>query len=52
MHIALLAVCFVLGLIMLWLGLRRRKRPLIAAGVVVMLVTGSLLLMLHLLGFY
>ena len=52
MHIALLAVCLVLGVIMLWLGLRQRKRPMIAAGVVVMLVTGSLLLILHLLGFY
>jgi drug/metabolite transporter superfamily protein YnfA len=52
MHIALLAVCFVLGVIMLWLGLRQRKRPLIAVGVVVMLVTGLLLLILHILGFY
>ena len=52
MHLALLAVGFVLGVIMFCLGLRRRQRRLIAAGVVVMSVTGSLLLVLHLLGFY
>ncbi len=52
MHLALLAVCFVLGVIMFCLGLRRRKRELIAVGVVVMLATGSLLLTLHILGFY
>jgi uncharacterized iron-regulated membrane protein len=60
MHIALLAVCFVLGVVMFWLGLRRRKRPaldskgnplspkraqlLIAMGVAFILVTGLLLL--------
>jgi drug/metabolite transporter superfamily protein YnfA len=52
MHIALLAVCFVLGVIMLWLGLRQQKRPLVVVGVVVMLASGLLLLILHLLGFY
>jgi hypothetical protein len=52
MQIALWIVGFVIGAIMLGLGLRRRQRPLIAVGLVLMLVTGSLLLTFHLLGFY
>lgn len=52
MLIALWAVGFILGVVVLLLGLRRRQTPLIATGAVVMLVTGSPLLVFHLLGFY
>ena len=52
MLVALWAVGFILVVIMLLPGLRRRQTPLIAAGAVVMLVTGSPLLVFHLLGYY
>ena len=52
MLVALWAVGFILGVIVLLPGLKCRQTLLIAAGAVVMLVTGSPLLVFHLLGYY